>query len=230
MATSVQQTLRERITESLRESIVKGELKPGERLQEIEIASSYDTSRTPVREAFRQLESEGFIVIRPRRGAVVSPITAKDIREFYEVKSVLESFAARKAALLISSDDIDRMEQLNNELRNCYERSDISGMVPVHNEFHEIFTRASGNQRLITLIDGLVKQFQRYRIALSHTDAVEESIQLHEQIVQAFRERDADRVAFLVGQNSFRGGENLISQLPVVSNEEFSKNKSVVNI
>lgn len=207
------QTLRERIADALRQAIIKGELKPGERLQEVEIAQSYNTSRTPVREAFRQLESEGFIVIKPRRGATVTPITAKDVREFYEVKSVLESYAARLAVSQITEAQIDKMEHLNRQLRRCYERSDISGMVPVHNEFHETFVQACGNDRLASLISSLVNQFQRFRIALSHTDAVEDSILIHEQIVAAFRARDAERAASLVAQNSAQGGERLISNL-----------------
>lgn len=207
------QTLRERISDALRESIIKGELAPGERLQEVEIAAAYQTSRTPVREAFRQLESEGFLVIRPRRGAVVTPITVKDIREFYEVKSVLESYAAEKAVERISDEQINRMEELNRELKRRHQNGDIAGMVPVHNEFHEIFVNACGNERLAQIIRNLVNQFQRYRIALSHTEAIDESIRVHEQIVEAFRMRDGRRVTELVGMNSSQGGENLINSI-----------------
>lgn len=207
------QTLRERISDALRESIIKGELAPGARLQEVEIAAAYQTSRTPVREAFRQLESEGFLVIRPRRGAVVTPITVKDIREFYEVKSVLESFAAEKAVSRITDAEINRMEELNRELKRRHQMGDIAGMVPVHNEFHEIFVNACGNERLAQLIRNLVNQFQRYRIALSHTEAIDESIRVHEQIVDAFRRRDGRRVTELVGMNSSQGGENLINSI-----------------
>ncbi len=206
-------TLRERIADQLRESIIKGQLKPGERLQEVEIAASYNTSRTPVREAFRQLESEGFLVIRARRGAVVSPITAKDIREFYDIKSILESHAARRAVPYINEAQITKMVELNRELKKLYEKGDISGMIPVHNDFHEVFVRACGNERLSNLIRALVKQFLRFRIALSHTQAIEQSIAVHDEIIQAFRDKDADRVARLVAQNSSEGGEQLIHNL-----------------
>lgn len=207
------QTLRERIADNLREAIIKGELAPGARLQEVEIALNYKTSRTPVREALRQLESEGFLVIRPRRGAVVAPITAKDIREFYELKSLLEGYAARQATPRLTDSDIDRMEWLNGELRRCFERQDIAGMVPVHNEFHEIFVRGCGNDRLAQLIAGLVKQFQRFRIALSHTDAVDEAIKQHTEIVKAFRARNAEHAAELVSKNSLLGSESLLARL-----------------
>ncbi len=207
------QTLRERIAKSLREAIINGQIKPEERLQEVEIAAQYNTSRTPVREALRQLESEGFLVIRPRRGAVVTAITEKDVKEFYEIKSVLESYAARQAAKVISDQEINRMEALNEKLRSCYEKEDIAGMVPAHNAFHEAFVDACGNERLSQLIRQLVAQFQRFRIALSHTQAVEDSIRVHEQIIQAFRARDPERASQLVAMNSSRGGEQLLHAL-----------------
>ena len=137
----------------------------------------------------------------------------KTLREFYEVKSVLESYAARLSVKRITDAQIDRMEFLNKQLRKCYERSDVSAMVPVHNEFHETFVKACGNDRLSSIIHSLVNQFQRFRIALSHTDAVEESIKEHEEIVAAFRARDEERVCTLVAGNSSRGGELLISNL-----------------
>lgn len=208
-----QRTLRERIVDGLREAIVKGELTPGTRLQEIEVAERYETSRTPVREAFRQLESEGFLQIKARRGAVVTPITSQDVKEFYELKEVLEGYAAKLASSYLTERDIDRMEQLNDKLLDCYRRGDVAGMIPVHNEFHEIFVQACGNEKLVSLLEGLVKQFQRCRIALSHTAAVEDSIALHQEIIRAFRDRDAERAAQLVAENSRQGSEALLSTL-----------------
>ena len=105
------------------------------------------------------------------------------------------------------------MEELNRELKRRHQNGDITGMVPVHNEFHEIFVNACGNERLAQLIRNLVNQFQRYRIALSHTEAIDESIRVHEQIVDAFRMRDSRKVTELVGMNSSQGGENLINSI-----------------
>jgi DNA-binding GntR family transcriptional regulator len=206
-------TLREKIAENLREAIIRGELKPGARLQEVEVALSHNTSRTPVREAFQQLESEGFLTIRPRRGAYVAPLTVQDIQEFYEIKGVLEGYAARIAADRLTEAQIDRMQQLNDELARCFERADVAAIVPVHNEFHDIFVSACGNGRLAALITSLVKQFQRFRIALSHTPAVAESIAIHREIVAAFRNRNAERAADLVTENSRQGCDALLKAL-----------------
>ena len=134
-------TLRERIADGLRESIVRGDLQPGARLQEIEVSEQYHTSRTPVREAFRQLESEGFLQIRARRGAVVTSITTRDISEFYEIKGVLEGHAARMATERLSSEQIDKMESYNEELEQCYREGDLGGMIKAHNQFHDAFVK-----------------------------------------------------------------------------------------
>lgn len=210
MTAQPQSTLREQIADSLRAALVKGELKPGQRVQEVEIAAQYKTSRTPVREALRQLESEGFVHIRPRRGAVVTPITARDIREFYDLKGLLEGYAAERAAACISDDDIKRMEEFNIKLEQAYKAGDIQQIVQVHNAFHEIFINACGNERLSALIHNLVKQYQRFRIALSHTSSVEDSFEIHKEIISAFKERDGEKAARLVKKNSLQGAEALM--------------------
>ena len=83
------QTLREKILESIREAILKGTLKPGERVSEPELAERFGISRTPIREAFRQLESEGYLEVIPRKGAVVASLSERDVMEFYAIKSIL---------------------------------------------------------------------------------------------------------------------------------------------
>src|SRR4030067_1886998 len=109
-------TLRERIVDFIKDSVVSGRLKPGERVPEQEIAESFGISRTPIREAFRQLESEGFIPITPRKGAVVSPITDKDVSEFYEIKSLLEGKAATTACDKLTPRDIEKLGALNAKM------------------------------------------------------------------------------------------------------------------
>ncbi len=84
------QTLREKILETIREAILKGDLKPGEKVAEPELAERFGISRTPIREAFRQLESEGYLTVIPRKGAVVAALSERDVQEFYAIKSILE--------------------------------------------------------------------------------------------------------------------------------------------
>ena len=212
-------TLRENIAGYLREAIVRGELRPCQRIQEVEIAERYKTSRTPVREALRKLEAEGFLVIRARRGAIVSPITEKDVVEFYELRTLLECFAAEKAMNLMSANEIDYMSNLNAKMKDFYDRSDVQGILRTHNEFHEILIHACGNERLINLIKNLAKQHQRFRIVLSHTDFVLESTRVHDQILSALRAKDAEKLVEAVRTNSDQGCKALIEKIRAINGQ-----------
>jgi len=108
-------TLKERIIAGLRNSIIQGEIKPGTRLQEMEIASNYNTSRTPVREAFHQLESEGYVTIRSRRGAVVNSLTSDDVNDYYELMVMLTKLAAQNASGRIDISDREKLVKLGEK-------------------------------------------------------------------------------------------------------------------
>ncbi len=119
------QTLREKILETIRDAILKGSLKPGERVSEPELAERFGISRTPIREAFRQLESEGYLEVIPRKGAVVASLSERDVEEFYAIKIILEGFAARMAAEKLSDKDIDRLEAINTKLQKLADEGDV---------------------------------------------------------------------------------------------------------
>ncbi len=207
------QTLREKIVDSIREAIIKGTLKAGERLAESEVAQRYGISRTPVREAFRQLETEGFLVVAPRRGATVSPITEKDVMEFYAIKGLLEGYAARVATDKLTAREIKKMEDLNNQLAAQWAREDVRASHRTHNEFHEVFLRACDNEKLFKLVKGLVQQFQRFRLSLSVTGKLHTSIEQHKAIIKAFANRDAELAERLVRENAVNGAETLIHEI-----------------
>lgn len=207
------QTLRESIADALRASIMQGHLKPGSRISEPALATQFGISRTPVREAFRQLDSEGFLRVIPRRGARVAPLTERDVREFYEIKAVLESYAARQAADRITDKEIDKMELVNNQMEEAHGRQDFKRLFRLHNEFHEIFIRASGNEELLQLTRSLVAKFQRFRILLTISGKSEGSFPQHREIIQAFRERNMEKAARLVAENAIFGKEVVISKI-----------------
>ncbi|MEE9542746.1 MAG: GntR family transcriptional regulator, partial [Thermodesulfobacteriota bacterium] len=157
-------TLRERIVEFIKDAVISGSLKPGERVPESEIAERFGISRTPIREAFRQLESDGFLIMTPRKGAVVSPITDKDVREFYAIKSLLEGFAAGEACKKLADKEIKKLKDLNTEMIKNEEKGNVKTFFKLDNQFHEIFIKACGNEKLYLLINQLVEQFERFRI------------------------------------------------------------------
>ncbi|EAT15596.1 GntR family transcriptional regulator [Desulfuromonas acetoxidans] len=208
------QTLREKILENIRDAILKGSLKAGERVSEPDLAERYGISRTPIREAFRQLESEGYLTVVPRKGAVVTALTERDVEEFYSIKSILEGYAARLAAEKLTDKDIDRLKTINTRLAKLASAGDVKTFFRVHNEFHEQFIRASGNEKLLELIQQLLKKFDRLRIAsLSLPGRMEISVQEHEKIIDAFESHDGDTADRLVRKNAAYGGQVLLQSM-----------------
>lgn len=206
-------TLRESIAEAIRTSILRGQFKPGLKISEPSLATQFGISRTPVREALRQLDSEGFLQVTPRRGARVAPLSEKDIHEFYEIKAILEGYAARLAVQKITDKEINKMEHLNQEMERADQAQDYKRVFRLHNEFHEVFLRSAGNDQLYHLIHMLVMKFQRFRILLSIAGKSEDSIAQHWDIIQAFRERDAEKAARLVAENADLGKEIIIREI-----------------
>ncbi len=208
------QTLREKILETIREAILKGTLKAGEKVAEPELADRFGISRTPIREAFRQLESEGYLTVIPRKGAVVTSLSERDVEEFYAIKSILEGYAARIAAAQLSEKDLERLGAINDRLEQLAREGDVKTFFRVHNEFHELFIRAAGNEKLLELIGQLMMKFNRLRMAsLSLPGRMEISVQEHRKIIQAFKEHDSEKADKLVSKSAAYGGQVLIQSM-----------------
>jgi len=208
------QTLREKILETIRESILKGNLKPGEKVAEPELAERFGISRTPIREAFRQLESEGYLTVIPRKGAVVTELSERDVSEFYAIKSILEGYAARLAATNLSRRDIEKLEQINLRLASLAKEGDVKSFYRVHNEFHDLFIKASGNEKLAELINQVGMKFNRLRMAsLSLPGRMEISVAEHTKIIEAFHVQDGDSADHLVSRTAALGGKVLIQSM-----------------
>ena len=161
--------LRDVVFNTLRQAILKGELKPGERLLEIALAERLGVSRTPVREAMRKLEQEGLVVMIPRRGAQVASITEKDLNDVLEVRIALENIAIEKACKLV------RLAE-----------TDVA--------FHEIIYQASDNKRLNQVLNNLREQMYRYRVEyLKEEQTRNLLVSEHEELVKAIREGDVQK-------------------------------------
>jgi len=208
------QTLREKILETIRDAILKGNMKPGERVSEPDLAERFGISRTPIREAFRQLESEGYLQVIPRKGAVVASLSERDIEEFYAIKIILEGFAARMAAENLTPKDIERLESINERLQQIAAEGDVKNFFRVHNEFHEVFIKAAGNEKLYEMITQLVMRFKRLRLAsLSQPGRMEISVEEHRNMIQAFKNHDGDRADSLVRHTATIGAGVLIQSM-----------------
>ncbi|MHB8066080.1 MAG: GntR family transcriptional regulator [Ruminiclostridium sp.] len=156
--------LREVIFNSLREAIIIGELRPGERLMEVQLAEKMGVSRTPVREAIRKLELEGLVDMIPRKGAHVAELSVKDIMDVLEVRASLDGLATALAAERITDDELKELRFINGQFSSYIEKENLNGSIKKDAEFHDIIYRASRNDKLQTILNNLREQVQRFRV------------------------------------------------------------------
>jgi len=186
--------LRDVVFNTLRRAILKGELKPGERLMEIALAEKLGVSRTPIREAMRKLELEGLVVMVPRRGAQVANITEKDLNDVLEVRIALENMAIEKACARITDEEMTALEKAAQDFQNIIENGSLEDLAQADEDFHEQIYQASGNRRLMQVLGILREQIYRYRIKyLKEEDTYTQLVEEHRQMTQAIREGDVAR-------------------------------------
>lgn len=193
------QSLREQVANTLRQAIISGIIKPGERLSEIEVATILKVSRTPVREAFRQLESEGLINTIPRIGTFVSRISLKDIDEIYSVRSVLEGLAVYLAAKNISQEKNNQLLKILHEMRLAHENGDSEKYINLSKKFHGTLIEISENSKLINIYRTLENQIGTFRkITLSQQTRVNKSLKEHEDIISTIISGRAEKAEKLI--------------------------------
>ena len=137
------QPLREVVCEALRDAITKGMLKPGERLMEIQLAEELGVSRTPVREAIRKLELEGYVIMMPRRGTYVANLSIRDVNEVFEIRTSLESLASGLAAERITVEELDNLQRLLVQIGIYIEKNDMEKIVETDTAFHGLLYQAT---------------------------------------------------------------------------------------
>jgi DNA-binding GntR family transcriptional regulator len=207
------QPLREVVFETLRDAIIQGRLKPGERMMEIQLAEEMGVSRTPVREAIRKLELEGFIVTVPRKGAYVAGISVKDIVDVFEVRAALESLAAGLAAERIADQELEELERALVQIAEA-RGGDLNAVVQTDTNFHEIIYRASRNQRLIQIITHLREQIQRFRTtSLSQPGRMKIALEEHRKIVEAISERNIELARALAREHIENAEQSFLNAL-----------------
>lgn len=185
------QPLREVVCEALREAIRNGVLKPGERLMEIQLAEELGVSRTPVREAIRKLELEGYVVMMPRRGTYVASMSIRDINEIFEIRTALESLSNGLAAEHITEEELEHLQRLLVIIGGYIKAGDIEKIVETDIEFHDLMYHAARNQRLVGIISNLRDQLTRFRtLSMSYPGRLEATIEEHKAIVEAIANGD----------------------------------------
>lgn len=188
--------LRDVVFNTLRQAILTGELKPGERLMEIHLANKLGVSRTPIREAIRKLELEGLVTMIPRRGAEVAQITGKSLQDVLEVRRSLDALCAELACERISNEEIAALEAACKDFEEATHTRDTRVIAAADVALHDIIIKATNNNRLVQLVNNLAEQMYRYRFEYikdysMHSRLVEE----HRIIFEAIRKKDKETAA-----------------------------------
>jgi DNA-binding GntR family transcriptional regulator len=155
-------SVRDKIYESIRDFISYGNLHPGERLIETDLAQQFNSSRSPIREALRQLESEGLIRSENNKGYTVAKLSAKDVSEIYSIRILLEGYAAELTARSVTKEQVKYLETLNNRLKTSAENNDLKAWLEANSLFHKFFFDHCGNSNLALILQTLQRRIHRY--------------------------------------------------------------------
>ena len=187
--------LRDVVFRTLREAILTGELKPGERLMEMQLAAKLGVSRTPIREAIRMLQQEGLAVTLPRRGAEVAAMTEKDMEDVLKIREALEILAVQLASEKITAEQITQLEEKLTAFEEAVKTAEVKQIAQTDIDFHDFIYDAAENPRLVGMLNNLREQIYRYRVEyLKDEKNYPRLIEEHKQIIIGLKERNKDYV------------------------------------
>ncbi len=204
-------SLRGRVFHHLREDILSGKYKEGDELKEVAIGEELGVSRTPVREAFRQLELEGLIQIIPNKGAYVTGITEKDVKDIYMIRSLLEGLCARWACEHITDAQMEEMEENIYLSKFHAQKGHLEQLAELDNRFHEILYEACNSK----MLEHQLRDFHEYVLrvrkkTLSNVNRGPKSNEEHELLMEAIKAKDADKAEKLANMHMINAYENMV--------------------
>jgi DNA-binding GntR family transcriptional regulator len=206
--------LRDVVFNTLRQEILTGKLKPGERLMEIHLANKLGVSRTPIREAIRKLELEGLVIMIPRRGAEVAQITLKSLEDVMEVRRALDVLAIELACDRMTDEDIEKLHEACTNFDVAVTSKDTRQIAEADVDFHDIIVLSTNNSRLIQLVNNLSEQMYRYRFEYLKDDTTHETLkQEHLEMYQSIVRKDKVTAAKAVRQHIDNQEKAIIKQL-----------------
>ena len=194
--------LRDVVFNTLRQAILKGELAPGERLMEIQLAEKLGVSRTPIREAIRKLELEGLVLMIPRKGAEVAKISEKSLKDVLEVRRSLEELAIELACQRMTDTDLQELERKQKKFCEAISRGSAMDIAESDESYHDVIYNCTRNTRLVQILNNLREQMYRYRLEYIKDEAKRGIlVHEHEEILQAIRIRDLIRAKTLMKEH-----------------------------
>lgn len=208
-------SLRTHVYGHLLRAIITGDLAPGSRVRDQDLAEQLGVSRTPVREALQRLEDEG--LVETRRGSLtrIMPLDTQTARDAFPVVAALHALATRIAVPCITDPDISALRQANGALAAALAASEVIEAIAADDRFHQRFVAIAGNSEIVTTLDRLMPKIRRLEIAQFGSLAGRRSVQQHEAIIAATIQRDAALAADLVEENWMSLGQLILESLPV---------------
>jgi DNA-binding GntR family transcriptional regulator len=207
----------------IREAIIGGMLHPGERLKEEQLARELGTSRTPVREALRMLQSEGLIVALPNRGAVVRSYRLAELEEMYDLRELLEGHAARRAAERITTDEVAELSASCDRFAELITGADLPSLVEENAFFHGTILRASDSERLTAMVQEVISLPLVYRSYIWYSpEQAQASYGFHRRLVKALDGRDAPRAEQVMREHVSAARSVLVAHIEDVAPAEAS--------
>lgn len=204
-------TLQYKVTTKLREAILKGHFKMGERLIQEEWAEKLGVSRMPIREALRQLEVEGLVRIEPRRGAIVTPISKEDIEEIYQLRAMLEGKAVEMSLPHLDEEDIQELEILNSQMAKLkVDEIDVEKYMDFNAKFHKILRSGCPWRRIHGIIDTLWKGIPPYTPSLL-VNHLNDSLREHELMLEYVKREDSEALKEVMEEHILRTRDKLIT-------------------
>ncbi len=206
-----QSSLRGRVFSQLHNDILNGVYEPGDNLIETKLSEELGVSRTPIREALRQLELEGLVQSIPNKGVIVKGVSAQDTQDIYAIRMLIEGLAARWAAEKITPQELDELKEAL-ELEEFYTvRSDNSHLLQLDTRFHDIIYRACKSKPLMHTLSTFHQYVQKARkVSMSDSQRAMEVLNEHKAIMQAIAGKDADRAEKLATEHVRNASNNLL--------------------
>lgn len=203
-------SLREAAYAAIREAIVTGALRPGQRLVEVDLAQRLGISRAPVREALRLLESEGLVVAEPHRGAHVARFSRKDLWEIYTLRAAVEGLAVRLVATRPPVEVLRRLEDLVEQMKEAAACGERETLTDLDLEFHRTICQATEHRRLLEAWEGMSAQVRMFvTITSRYRLPPEQLVRYHEEVLEAIRRRDAHGAEALLTKHILEYGERI---------------------
>ncbi|WP_343210737.1 GntR family transcriptional regulator [Anaerolentibacter hominis] len=213
--------LRDVVFETLERAILMGDLKPGERLMEIQLANRLGVSRTPIRDAIRKLELEGLVVMIPRKGAQVAKISEKSLKDVLEVRCVLEELAVELACNRITEDAIRKLKLITRDFKTAINNKDLTKIADKDIEFHDVIYSAGGNERLVQILNNLRLQMYRYRIEyLKDPSSHETLIREHEALIVCIEKKDVKNAREIMRNHIYNQAATVTKRLKTENTKE----------